>query len=53
MEMETRVNELSKNACKLLFLVPSILCDESITFDDAAFKETIDFYSDDIPAPTF
>ena len=49
MEMETRFNDLSEKASKLLFLVPSILCDESIEFDDVTFNETIDFYPDDIP----
>ena len=53
MEMETRVNELSKKACKLLFLVPSMLCDEKVTFDDAEFKETIDFYSMTFRTNTF
>ena len=33
----------------MLFLVPSILCDESIELDDVGFKKTICFYSDDIP----
>ena len=49
MEMGTRFNDLSEKASKLLFLVPSILCDESIEFDDVTSKEKIAFYSDDIP----
>ena len=48
MEVETRFNVLSKKASKLLFLVPSILCNDSIDFDEASFLETVNFYSGDI-----
>ena len=48
MEMETRFNVLSQKASKLLFLVPSILCNDSIDFDEASFLETVNFYSGDI-----
>ena len=48
MEMEIRFNVLSEKASKPLFLVSSILCNDSINFDEASFLETVNFYSGDI-----
>ena len=40
-------NDFNRKATKLLFLVPSI----TIDFDEEAFRETLEFYSTDIPDP--
>ena len=48
-EMEVRFNDFNQKSAKLLFLVPSILSNDDIDFDDEAFGETVEFYSTDIP----
>ena len=48
-EMEVRFNDFNQKSAKLLFLVPSILSNDDIDFDDEAFGETVEFYSPDIP----
>ena len=48
-EMEVRFNDFNRKAAKLLFLVPSIISNDDIDFDEEAFWEILEFYSTDIP----
>jgi hypothetical protein len=45
--METNFSKLTKKATKLLFLVPSLICD--INIDKTVFEDAINLYCDDLP----
>ena len=49
MEMETRFNPFIVKSSKLLSLVPSIISNDDIPFDEKGFREILEFYSSDIP----
>ena len=49
MEMEIMCNDFNRKAAKLLFLVPNVISNDDIDFDEEAFWETLEFYSTDIP----
>ena len=53
MEMETRFNPFIVKSSKLLFLVPSIILNDDIPFDEEGLREILEFYSSDIPEPFF
>ena len=48
-DMEVRFNDFNREAAKLLFLVRSIISNDDNDFDEEAFRETLEFYSTDIP----
>ena len=48
-EMETRLGPMSQRAAKLLYLTPSVYCDEEL--NSSAVKEAIEMYKDDLPNP--
>ena len=53
MEMKTRFNHFIAKSSKFLFLVPSIILNDDIPFDEEGFREILEFYSSDIPEPFF